>query len=325
MQTVAPLIPFAFAMMPLAVMIILGVLPAIIEKSWRRLLFGLVLTPFAVLLPLAFFVLSAALSPEAKSVSHYGALGCFHVGKLALMPLVLWATAALYAVEILEVRDQSRPWIIYGLIMGAIVSSVCTVFGIIIHGREEYFSLICLIVPFYTSVWYIVRAVCATRKYPIDSGKVTIAILSSLPFWVVSALWSCLQYRSLPEQPQGCFVVTAASRGHRRFVGPFHNVTRRGRNRIANCQLATFWAFEALWRTHAPRSHAAFRRVYNVVGPVVARRITSPWMADVFYVALKPAEFLARFVIKADAIQTNTAELRRQLLHSICLPTVKLK
>src|SRR5436309_10318721 len=102
------LIPAFIAPLPVAALLILAALPALLEQSWRRLLRGLLLTPIAVLLPLAFFVLSAALSPEAKSVSHHGALDCFLVGKLALAPLVFWATASLYAIEILEVRGRSR-------------------------------------------------------------------------------------------------------------------------------------------------------------------------------------------------------------------------
>jgi len=50
--------------------------------------------------------------------------------------------------------------------------------------------------------------------------------------------------------------------------------------------LITFWRLEALWQRRAPRSHTAFRRAYNRVGPVVAGRIggrtpsgrpSSPW------------------------------------------------
>src|SRR5262249_16348406 len=97
-------------------MTLLALPPALIQKSWRRFWIGSVLSLFAVILPLMFFFLSAAMTPEAKSLCHYGALDCFHTGKLALAPFVLWATAALYAVEISNVPNPSSPWIINGLI-----------------------------------------------------------------------------------------------------------------------------------------------------------------------------------------------------------------
>ena len=229
---------------------------------------GFILSPFAVVLPLAFFFLSTFLAPEAKEDCHNGALDCFHVGKLALSPFVLWASAALYAVEIAEVRNSRRPWIINGLVLGAIISSVCMVFGVLTNNQDSVMRF-CLAVPFYTSIWYIARAVHSIRTQPIDSTKLIIAVGTSLPFWALSAWWSYKTYSSLPDHVESCFVVTAASRGHRRIVGPHFNVTRRRCSRIANHQLATFWTFEALWRKTAPRSHAAFRRVYNIIGPLL--------------------------------------------------------
>ena len=122
-----------------------------------------------------------------------------------------------------------------------------------------------------------------------------IAILAgSLPFWVTSIVWARRIYQSLPDkEPGGCFIVTAAGRGHPRLVGPFVEIERHGRRRPANRQLLTFWRLETRWQSCAPRSHQCFRRLYNRVGPPVAARIRSPWMADFVYLALKPVEALA--------------------------------
>jgi len=293
---------------------ILATPPAITQRSWKRFVIGFILTPFAVLLPLAFFILSAFLTPDAKDVCPNGPLDCFYLGKLALTPFVFWATAALYAVEIIEVRNSARPWVANGLILGAIVSSVCLIFGVLTLHPHDLMggdsALICLLVPFYTAIWYIARAIYAVRTQPIDSTKLTIALTSSLPFWATSVWWSYKTYLSLPDHADRCFVVTAASQGHRTFVGPFLEIQHRDRNRVANQQLATLWAFEALWRHSAPRTHATFRRVYNVVGPIIARRITSPWIADVLYVALKPAEVFARIAVKVAAFPSVKLEPR---------------
>jgi hypothetical protein len=274
--------------------------PALKEKSWKRFFVALALTVPAIVLPLVFFFLSALLSPEAKDLCYNGAIDCFHVGKLALTPFVFWATAALYVVDIYRVESRTRTWIVQGLLIGAMISSVCTVFGFVTHWHEITSIWWLLLVPLYTSVWYVVRTTQALRNYPPDTTNLTIAVGSSLPFWAVSVFWTYKTYLSLPDHLQECFVVTAASRGHRNVVGPLLDVTHRGRQRRATHQLATLWAFEALWRRHAPRLHATFRRVYNIIGPIIARRITSPWIADVFFIALKPAEFFARIVVKAN-------------------------
>jgi len=284
----------------------LALAPALKEKSWKRFFAGIFLSFFGILLPLVFFVLSALLTPEAKDLCHNGPIDCFHTGKLALIPFVLWASAALYAVEIYRARKPTRAWMVQGLILGAIISTTCTVFGIITHWPDAG-SLVCLFVPLYTSIWYIARTSQALRNQPPDAVNLTVALASSLPFWALSVFWSYKTYLKLPDQPApDCFVVTAASRGHRKIVGPLSGVIHRGRKRLANQQLATLWAFEVLWRNASPRSHTAFRRGYNVIGPIIARRITSPWVADAFYFALKPAELFARCVLCIGIVRHRT-------------------
>jgi hypothetical protein len=47
-----------------------------------------------------------------------------------------------------------------------------------------------------------------------------------------------------------------------------------------------------------PRWHASLRRMYDVVGKSLARRIHSPFLADIAYLLLKPFEWLARWLLK---------------------------
>ncbi len=159
-------------------------------------------------------------------------------------------------------------------------------------------SLLLLLVPIYTAVWYVIRAVQLIRAAKMTASPLVMTLTSSLPFWAASVFWSWKTYLSLPDHLDGCFIVTAASRGHQKIVGPFAPVQHRGQTRLANQQLATFWQFEFLWCNHSPRSHAAFRCVYNKIGPVIARNITQPWLADAVYIALKPTEFFARHWIR---------------------------
>jgi hypothetical protein len=281
----------------------MAALPAYKQKSLLRFFLGVILSFFGVLLPLVFFFLSAALIPDSKQNSHHGWLDCFYFGKLALTPFVLWATLALYAVEIYRTPDRTRPCIVLGFFIGAITSTLCAIYGIFTCERD---SLVLLIVPIYTAIWYVVRAAILIRAAKPSLTSLLFTFASSLPFWAVGIFWSYAKYLSLPDQATGCFVVTAASRGHRNFVGPFLTVSRRGQPRFANQQLATFWELESFWRSHSPRSHAMFRSVYNKIGPVIARNISTPFLADVIFLALKPAELCARSLLDLRNFSANS-------------------
>ena len=189
--------------------------------------------------------------------------------------------------------NRTRRWIVLGFLIGAIVSTVCAILESQRLNSTARCSL--LLVPVYTAVWYVIRAVQLIRAAKMTASPLVMTLTSSLPFWAVGIWGSYVNYLSLPDQ-SGCFIVTAASRGHRKFVGPFQKVPHRGEERLANQQLATFWQFESLWCHHAPCSHAVFRCVYNKIGPFIARCIITSWLADVVYLALKPAELFARCV-----------------------------
>lgn len=264
------------------------------EKSWRRFLIALVLSFVGVVLPLFIFVFGSLMEPEWKGACAHGWLDCFIVAKLALTPLVLLATAALYALEIIRVKNRTARWIVVGTFLGAIVASVCFVFGIVCIGSEADAPKFWLLVPFYVAMWYSVRAVELIKTSAFNFWPNFISLVGSLPFWLASWLWSRHLYDSLPDKaPDGCFIVTSAGHGHAEFVGPHFEVEHNGRRRLANQQLLTFWQFENLWRAQFPHSHAQFRKIYNRVGPMIARRISSPCLADLTFIALKPMEWLA--------------------------------
>jgi len=102
-------------------------------------------------------------------------------------------------------------------------------------------------------------------------------------------------YNRLPdEEPERCFVVTAATKGHSQIVASWFDDSML---RVLNQQLLTFWSFESWLKESFPRFHRGLRAIYNRVGPVVARQIRFPWQADVVYCLLKPLEWLARLVL----------------------------
>jgi hypothetical protein len=278
------------------VLTVLALPPALKSKSWLRFFIALILSFVGVVLPLfIFFLSSSIMEPDWKGACTHGWLDCFMVGKLVLTPLVLLATAALYAMDVLRIENRATQWIIVGIFLGAMVSSICFVFGMVCIGLVGGDMKWWLLVPFYVAVWYCIRTVQLIKTGSLSFHKFLLSMAFSLPFWLASWLWSRSLYASLPDQaPGGCFIVTAAGRGHAAFVGCCIRIERNGRSRLVNQQLITFWQFESLWRNFAPHSHRTFRWVYNRIGPMIAARIKNAWLADTTYLALKPLELIAK-------------------------------
>ena len=276
----------------------LAVPPALRDKSWKRLFIALILSFAGITLPVFVFCASAVLVPEWKGACRHGWLDCFHDGKLALLPLVLWASASLYAIDIYRTAKRSQPWIVWGVVTGAIVSTVCFVIGVIIHGIGLDDMRVGLLVPLYVSAWYLFRAWQLLKETGTTLRSIAASLLCSAPFWIGAIIWSRKSYASLPDTAPSCFIATAAMRGHEVVVGTRLRMTHGGEERDANRQLLTLWLLEEVWSSRAPRSHAIFRRVYNAVGPVVASRITGPLLADIAYLAIKPVEIVGRAIVR---------------------------
>lgn len=272
--------------------------PAMRDRSWKSFFVAALLSFVGVVLPLFTFLGSMALIPEWKGACRLGWINCFHVGKIALLPLVLWASAALYALEIYRTPNRTRPWIVLGILTGAITSTTCLGIGVIICGRPQWPLHIGLLVPLYISIWYIIRARELLRQAETSPEVIKATVLSSIPFWLAATLWSQKIYISLSNDPPSCFIVTAAMHGHETVVGPRMQVIHQGRSREANQQLLTLWLLEDLWKKRASHSHAGFRRFYNIAGPVVASYITSPIRADLAYMLIKPVEMVARTILR---------------------------
>jgi hypothetical protein len=272
------------------------------KSSLSSFAFRFVLCFAGIVVPIAIFLLSAFMIPLWKGEAHHGWVDCFPTGKLALAPLVFWAAWALYHFQIVEAPGPVTKSIGQGLFIGALVSCVCFVQGFVFvtgfaSTRGGGGLMLWLIVPLYVAAWYSWASVSSIFISGLKFMDYVLAICISIPFWIGSVLLSQCCYQSLSNIPPTCFVVTAASRGHRRFVGPFFPIARRGESRLANKQLQTFWRFEELWQKSAPRTHRAFRKVYNRIGPIVAGRIRSPLVADMVYMALKPFEMAGRLLI----------------------------
>jgi hypothetical protein len=88
------------------------------------------------------------------------------------------------------------------------------------------------------------------------------------------------------------YLCTVAARGHTWLVQPERIGVRNGTPIVVNRQLALANAFEDLLHQRWPRFGRMCRAIYDRVGLPVSRYITSPWMSDLVYLAMKPAEWL---------------------------------
>jgi hypothetical protein len=272
----------------------------------RQSIAGATLKAFlVVVLPLTLFLLSLMLGPDCKAAAPYGAFNSYQTGKVMLVPIALWATAGLYAVEILR-RVPPPRWAAWGIISGAVVSVVTLEFFAVMDLTPTLFAarrpwqpamtwgdlvgpaIVCAF-PGYVTAWYVWRAWQFVGREHVETSDALTVIGLSTPFWLATAWYTRQVYDALPAECSGCFIVTAATRGHPAIVGPFVELAPGYR---VNRQLERFWRFEAAWRARHPASHAAARRVYDRVAPPIAARIRSRWCADVVYLVLKPLELL---------------------------------
>ncbi len=101
-------------------------------------------------------------------------------------------------------------------------------------------------------------------------------------------------YSQLPKTKPNCYVSTAAARGHRWLVGSEPNAD----GHLVNWQMRYAKVLEFMLASASPGVHRQIRRLYNRLGPIAASRIESrPWLADVAYLLLFPAELIARVLV----------------------------
>ena len=104
---------------------------------------------------------------------------------------------------------------------------------------------------------------------------------------------SLAEYAKLPlEPPQGCYVATAAAQGYPAIVKSSKLPAMKGQSVFVNQQLTTFKTAELTLRASFPAAHRAFRFIYNRVGPPLAAMLSTPMLATLAYLSLKPAEWM---------------------------------
>lgn len=257
-----------------------------ISPSWRWIyVLGLVIYPTAMF-SLYLFVLTSSI--EWTGAAKLGWISMLDEQSAGLIALPIWLAAAAGLVYgLLAGKIQHR------LVLAAIITLcvICawTAFSLIFIQNRGGLAL----VPGLVLLGLVMLTVHACRRPLKGSWLLSLPWLVGLAATIVGKIMLAHhEYGLLPDTPpEGCFIVTAAARGHRRFVGSWCGED----GDAENLQLRRMRALEARLMQDWPRFHAGLRAVYNRVGPAVAKRIRSPYAADAMYVALKPMEMLAAF------------------------------
>lgn len=157
------------------------------------------------------------------------------------------------------------------------------------------FIIAAIISPSIVIAWY-THSASRLNKSEIPTKKIlTIDTILHAPFVLAAIIWAENMYNSLPEQKSDCFIVTATCRTNQRYIS--HTQLLDSNEKIPT-QLLYMKSFEFLWKNTFPRSHAQFRRLYDIIGPKIASQINKhPIRAVICYFFLKPIEWFFRGVI----------------------------
>ena len=160
--------------------------------------------------------------------------------------------------------------------------------------------------PLWFLLVFVAMAVRIARSQiePLDGTR-------TLPFWFGGWLGGYVlawggaivlaieTYQKLPTSPPThCYIATAAARGHRFWVRSEMAISPVGTPMLVNRQLRTLKCAELAAQALLPQAHRCCRWFYDMVGPVLARGLVHPLVADLAYTALLPIQWLALIILR---------------------------
>ncbi len=199
----------------------------------------------------------------------------------------------------LRIPQRRTRFIAYGIAF----SPVMTIVGLIVYvargGDDGLLVFVLMFVPCLTVLTYGLMSIRLLRTTFPSSGNdgprrvLPMAWLGSYGIsWYCSISAAISMYNALPKTKPWCYVSTAAARGHPSIVKRRTCLVLDGQVVPVNRQMRILKCGELAAQVRWPRAHRIFRRGYDLVGPLIARRIRHPLAADLAYLALKPAEWL---------------------------------
>lgn len=142
----------------------------------------------------------------------------------------------------------------------------------------------------------------AARRGPGLGGEVATGAIGLGAYagaWAMAVREAIRMYQTLPPTPPAqCYVASAAAGGHAAFVGS-RSIGIDGVSVAVNDQLRRLKALEIALAVGWPAGHRAVRRVYDRIGPLMARVIRrNRWLSDAAYVSLKPFEWVGVWAVR---------------------------
>jgi len=206
-------------------------------RSWYKFFLALFVSFAGIVFPVWVFLMGSFVLPEWKGAGGHGFLDCFAIGKLVLLPLVLWACTAFYRIVIIKTGADKR-WVTFGILTGAVISNLCLIMGLLYPGADSEFGW-WLLVPLYVAIWYVWVGAKQVYRANLDATAYLRLFVYTIPAWIASMITSIIYYSTLSASPPcgDCFIVTAAMRGHTALVGPFVDIPDGHSCRKANRQL----------------------------------------------------------------------------------------
>jgi hypothetical protein len=134
----------------------------------------------------------------------------------------------------------------------------------------------------------------AQRSKPIPVATTALGYTAA---WPIAISQAQIVYSSLPTTSPACYVCTASAHGHRWLTRATPVQFPDGRVMLVTKQMRTLKAAEQLIAARFPRLHRSMRGVYDRVGPRIASRIRSRWLADVSYLFFTPIALAAWLIL----------------------------
>lgn len=212
---------------------------------------------------------------------------------LVFSPLYRWAASKWTAASV-------------NTVLFILVSGALLIVTLLTRGNTLVLVFVALIMaaPFWSFLIALRAAVWLYKNY---EATFTLSHGLGLTAWfgVYAAAWryDILKmyelYAALPPQPPpDCYIATAAAHGHPRFVRVWAVQRADGKPMQVNRQLQLLKCAEFALMAIYPRWHKRLRRVYDLIGKFLARKIQNPFLADMAYLCLKPLEWLAGIILK---------------------------